>query len=277
MIGQAPPEHTCSLQAPPDTTSGEGGPREHQRLLPEPQNPIREVRFLLHNAPAVKRQESLANVQLEALDIRADADYEDDSPAIDLSLWYRHACRPYLVNFTTGQLSYEVERITQDAEELRNWIKEDLLRTGRALFTLEFDESKRIKVQEQQRVAKFGLRRRLFHMIFKKRVRQHDTLQGQQSLDETGSVRSDESGSSWDTANSNSSQTSESAMNDTEQSCAQLLRDVEEARLQIPKDLAVLVLWKQEIKDLQNALQKLEDSLKMHQGNARQIGFSKSG
>lgn len=74
-----------------------------------------------------------------------------------------------------------------------------------------------------------------------------------------------------------SSVVSESAMNDTEQSCAQLLRDVEEARLQIPKDLAVLVLWKQEIKDLQNALQKLEDSLEMHQGNARQIGFSKSG
>ncbi|KAM0519002.1 hypothetical protein ACHAPE_003993 [Trichoderma viride] len=251
MTDRAPLEHTCSLQAPPDTTSGEGGPREPQRLLPEPPSPrepqrllpeppspTREIRIVLHDASAVKIQEPLADVRLEALDIRADADYKDDAPAIDLGLWYRHACRPYLVKFATGQPSYEVKQITQDAEELRNWIKEDLLRTGRALFTLEFDEIKRINVQEQRRMAKVGLRKKLFHMIFKKRVRQHDTPQGQQSLNETGSVRSDGSGSSWDSANSNSSQTSESAMDDTEQSCAQLLRYIEDARLRI--DMASL-------------------------------------
>lgn len=222
-------------------------------------------------------QEPLADVLLEALDIRADADYKNDLPAIDLSLWYRHSCRPYLVNFATGQPSYQVKRITQNAEELRNWIKEDLLRTRRALYTLEFDESKRMKVQEQWRMAKLGLRRRFLHMIFKERVRRHDTPQGQQSLDEAGSVRSDESGSSWDTVKSNSSQTYVSAINDAEQSCAQLLRDIEEARLQFERGLSRFEARIQEIEDLRNAFQELEDSLKVHQGNTREIGFSKLG
>lgn len=284
MIGQASPENICSLQAPPDTTSGEGGPREPQRLLLEPLDPTREVRVVLHDAPAVGNQEPLADVLLEALDIRADADYEDEPPAIDLGLWYKHACRPYLINIVTGQPSYEVKRIAQNAEELRNWIKDDLLRTGRALLTLEFDGRKHIKVQKNQRMAKVRPRRRLFRIIFKKRVRQHVTPQGQNSLDDMGSVRSDESGSSWDTANSNSwdiansnsSQTSESVMNDTEQSCAQLLRHIEETRLEIERAFRRFVTRTREFKDLQNALQKLEDSLKVHQGNAREIGFSKS-
>jgi hypothetical protein len=151
-----------------------------------------------------------------------------------------------------------------------------LLRTGRALLTLEFDGRKHIKVQKNQRMAKVRPRRRLFRIIFKKRVRQHVTPQGQNSLDDMGSVRSDESGSSWDTANSNSSQTSESVMNDTEQSCAQLLRHIEETRLEIERAFRRFVTRTREFKDLQNALQKLEDSLKVHQGNAREIGFSKS-
>ncbi|KAL7918446.1 hypothetical protein ACQKWADRAFT_304058 [Trichoderma austrokoningii] len=260
-----------SLPTTPDATTEES-PAESQQLSSEVLSP-QETHDVLHNAPTGQDQDSLTNVQLQALDVHA----RDDN--IDLDLWHRHACYPYLVKLVAGQPTYEISRITQNAEEHRNWIKDDLIRTGRALLTLEFDESKRIKAQQQRRMAKTGLRRRLLDKFFIRRVRQYNASQGQPSLDDGGSVRSDGSDSSWDTANSNSSQTSESALNDVEQGCAQLLRVFEDVHQRIGPSpgRGIIQEFRPQAGDLESALKRLEHSLKVHQINAREIGFSNVG
>lgn len=264
-----------SLPKTPDATSGEDNPKKPLRLSSEAPNPTQETHNLSHNAPAGVDQDSLTNVQLQAVQVHAKVDNGDENTKVDLDLWHKHACRSYLIKLTTGQPSYEIMRIIENPEEHKAWIKDDLLRTRRALLTLEFDESKRIKVQQQRRMAKVGLRRRLLDRIFRKRVRKHDAPQGQQSHDDTGSVRSDGSDSSWDTANSNSSQTSDSAMNDAEQSCAQLLRIAEDFyQQQFDSNSRMHLDWRQNTNSLAATLRRLEASLKVHKDNASEIGFS---
>lgn len=275
MIDQTSPEY--GLLATPDAISGEDGPAGPLRLLPEPRRPTKEARIVLHDALTGEDQNLLADVRLQALDVHAEVDYRDSRPEIDLGLWYKHACRPYLINFAAKVPSYEVKRITQDAEEHRNWIKDDLLRTGRLLLTLEFDESILIQEQEQWRMEKSGLRRKLLDMFSLKRVRQHDAPREQKSRDDTGSVLSDGSGASLETTISKSSQTSESAMNDVEQSYAQLLRTLEEVRQKLAPTSIIFGVVDLETRNLETAVRSLEDTLKVHQDNAREIGFSKCG
>ncbi|UKZ61125.1 uncharacterized protein TrAtP1_002396 [Trichoderma atroviride] len=272
MMNQTP-EH--GLPATPDATGGDS-PAKRRRLNPGPSSPTREARVVLNDDPAREDQRLLANTQLQALDVDAEVD-GDNHPEIDLGLWYKLACRPYLLNFASKVPSYEVKRITQDAEAHQNWIKDDLLRTGRALLTLEFDARRLIQEQEQWRMAKGGLRNKLRNIFSKKSARQHDAPRGQQSRDDTGSVLSDGSGGSWGTANSKSSQTSESAMNDVEQSYTLLLRVIGQVCEKLAPSSILFGVVNLETKDLETAVRRLEDSLKVHQDNVREIGFSDVG
>jgi hypothetical protein len=258
MIDQASSEY--GLLATPDAISGGDSPAGPLQLLPEPRSPTKQARIVFHDAPTGEDQDLLADVRLQALDVHAEVDYRDNHPEIDLGLWYKHACRPYLINFAAKVPSYEVKRITQYAEEHRNWIKDDLLRTGRLLFTLEFDESRLIQEQEQLRIERSGLRRK---------------PREQKSRDDTGSVLSDGSGTSLETTISKSSQTSESAMNDVEQSYAQLLRTLEEVRQKLAPTSIIFGVVDLETRTLETVVRSLEDTLKVHQDNAREIGFSK--